>query len=153
MDLRTSGSTHPALSRADAMAANSADVLLLVGRIMVGWIFAVSGWGKLMNIAGFATYLTNLKAPAAMAYIAAPAEFAIGVALILGLATRYAAVIGAIFVVVATALAHRYWEYPPAAQQGQFVNFLKNLSILGGLLAIFVTGAGRYSVDRMLARR
>jgi putative oxidoreductase len=36
--------------------------------------------------------------------------------------------------------------------QGQFNNFLKNLSIMGGALLLFVTGAGRFSVDARLKK-
>jgi len=32
-------------------------------------------------------------------------------------------------------------------------NFLKNLAILGGALFLFVSGGGRFSIDRMLAKR
>ena len=39
-------------------------------------------------------------------------ELLIGFTLILGIATRYAALVCALFLIVATALAHRYWEYP-----------------------------------------
>ena len=57
------------------------------------------------------------------------------------------------FLIVATALAHRYWEYPAAAQMAQYLNFLKNLSILGGMMLLFVTGAGRFSIDGWLRKR
>ena len=73
--------------------------------------------------------------------------------MILGIATRYAAILIFVYVVVATAIAHRYWEYPAGPQQiGQYTNFLKNIAILGGALAIFVTGAGRFSLDRKLEK-
>ena len=68
------------------------------------------------------------------------------VSLILGIGTRYGAVLALVFVVIATALAHRYWEYPAGPQQiGQYNNFLKNISIMGGALVIFATGGGRFS--------
>lgn len=155
MELRSTGSTHPVLSHTDAVASSASDALLLVGRLLLGWIFLVSGWGKLTNMAGFANYLSNLQVPAAgfWAWIAAPIEFALGAALILGLATRYATLVGVLFVIIATALAHRYWEYPPAQVMAQYNNFLKNLAIIGGLLAVFVTGGGRFSVDRALAEK
>ena len=35
----------------------------------------------------------------------------------------------------------------------QYNNFLKNLAILGGALVLFVTGPGRFSIDRMLAKK
>ena len=49
--------------------------------------------------------------------------------------------------------AHLKLPGNPAAQQvGQYINFLKNISIMGGTLAMFVTGGGRFSLDRMLAK-
>ena len=79
--------------------------------------------------------------------------FVIGAALILGVGTRYAALLCALFVIVATALAHRYWEYPAAQVVAQYNNFLKNLALLGGALLVFVTGPGRFSIDRMLSKK
>jgi putative oxidoreductase len=150
--------SHPALSHADGIASSITDAALLIGRVLVGWLFfnASAGvGGKLWNISGFAAYLKNLGVPAPdfWAWPGALAEFAIGLCLILGLATRYAALVCAIFLIVATALAHRYWEYPAAQMTAQKNNFVKNLAIFGGALIIFVTGPGRFSIDRMLSRK
>jgi putative oxidoreductase len=109
-----------------------------------------------MNIAGFTGYLRNLKVPAPefWAWVAAPVEFAIGLALVLGFATRYAALVCVLFLIVATALAHRYWEYPAGQPMtAQYNNFLKNLALLGGALLVFVTGPGRFSLDQMLSKK
>jgi putative oxidoreductase len=54
---------------------------------------------------------------------------------------------------VATALAHRYWEYTGPAVGAQYFNFLKNLSILGGMLYVFVFGPGRFSLDAMMRNK
>jgi len=95
----------------------------------------------------------KLPAPALFAWVALVLELTISAGLILGIGTRYVAILIFVFVVVATAIAHRYWEYPVGPQQiGQYNNFLKNISIMGGALAIFVTGAGRFSLDRALAK-
>ena len=154
MTVQSSESSHPLLSCTDSMAANSTDVVLLVGRVLLGWLFLSSSWGKLANIAGFEGYLTALKAPAPgiMSWIGALVEFLIGATLILGIGTRYAALLCALFLIVATALAHRYWEYPPAQMAAQQTNFVKNLAILGGALLLFVTGPGRFSIDRLLSK-
>jgi putative oxidoreductase len=153
--MATSNSTHPYLSYTDNIAASTADIVLLIGRILLGWIFVISAWGKLGNISGFTGYLTNLKVPAPgfWAWIGAIVEFVAGAALILGVGTRYAALLAIVFVVVATALAHRYWEYPAAQRQNQLNHFLKNLAIMGGALLLFVTGAGRFSLDAVLGRK
>ena len=80
-------------------------------------------------------------------------EVVLGAALILGIATRYAALASFVWVLVATAIAHRYWTYPAAQQVGQYNNWLKNIAIMGGMLYVFVTGSGRYSLDAALAKR
>jgi len=156
MTMQTTESSHPLLSHADSAAGTTGDALLLIGRILLGWLFLTTAWGKLFGgIDGFAGYLRALKVPAPefWAWIGAIVEFVVGVTLILGLGTRYAALLCVLFLIVATALAHRYWEYPPAQMGAQKTNFLKNLAILGGALFLFVSGGGRFSIDRLLAKR
>jgi putative oxidoreductase len=138
----------------DHFAILSGDAFALVGRILVGWIFIVFAYANLTNMAGLAAYLTALKVPApmAVAWIATIAQALMGISLILGVATRYGALIGLVFVAIATLLAHRYWEFPAAQANIQFTHFMKNLSIFGGLLLLFVTGAGRFSIDGHLRK-
>jgi len=51
--------------------------------------------------------------------------------LILGIGTRYAAVLVFLFVVVVTAIAHRHWEYPAGPQQiGQSLAIAASLQLL-----------------------
>ena len=147
--------SHPLLSHADSVATSATDTLLLIGRVLLGWLFLASAWGKVSNIAGFAGYLKNLKVPAPEFWssIGAGVELVIGATLILGVATRYAALLCMLFLIVATALAHRYWEYPAAQVVAQYNNFLKNLALFGGALLLFVTGPGRFSIDRMLSKK
>jgi putative oxidoreductase len=155
MSVPSTESSHPSLSYTDGIAASASDVLLLLGRILLGWLFLASAWPKFTNIQGFTGYLTNLKVPnpGFWAWVAPSVEVLTGAALILGVATRYAALWYLLFVIVATALAHRYWEYPPAQVVAQYNNFLKNLALMGAALFVFVVGAGRYSIDRMLSKR
>ena len=150
MSIESTESSHPLLSRADGLAASTADALLLVGRVLLGWLFLASSagiGGKLWNHAGFIVYLKSLGAPA-------PEFWSwIGAALVLGVGTRYAALLCALFLIAATALAHRYWEYPAAQMGNQYNHFLKNLAVFGGALILFVAGPGRFSIDRMLSKR
>jgi putative oxidoreductase len=158
MTMQTTESSHPLLSRTDSIAASTADAFLLVGRVLLGWLFLVSSagsGGKLWNPAGFAGYLKALGVPAPefLSWIGALVEFVVGAALVLGVGTRYAALLCALFLIVATALAHRYWEYPAAQMGNQYNHFLKNLAIFGGALIIFAAGPGRFSIDRMLSKK
>ena len=84
MTMQSGESSHPLLSCTDGIAASTTDLLLLVGRVFLGWLFLASAWPKLLNIAGFEGYLTALKVPAPtiMAWIGALVEFLIGFTLI-----------------------------------------------------------------------
>lgn len=140
----------------DSFAIRTGDTFALVGRIFLGWLFIASSWPpKVMNIGGFLGYLNFLKVPQAefWAWVGAYVELVIGLAIIFGVATRYSALFGILFIIVATALAHRYWEYPAAQQVNQYAHFLKSFAIMGGLLLLYVTGAGRFSIDGWLRKR
>jgi uncharacterized membrane protein YphA (DoxX/SURF4 family) len=76
-------------------------------------------------------------------------EFFGGLAVLLGLQTRYAAVLIAVFTIVATAISHRYWEFSDAARRAQEVNFMKNVCIIGGFLLLAAVGGGRFSIDTL----
>ena len=88
-----------------------------------------------------------------MSQLAHVVEWIVTISLILGVATRYGAALGAVFVVIALLTAHLYWQFPEAAQGLQYVFLSKDLAITGGLLLLFVTGAGSISVDNMLANK
>jgi hypothetical protein len=44
---------------------------------------------------------------------------------------------------------HRYWTLTGADQVANMDGFYKNLSIMGGFLLLYVTGAGKYSIDAL----
>jgi len=93
-------SSHPALSMADGIAMTTGDFLLLAGRILLGWIFVRSGYGKLFDISAVAASYPGRGIPYWMAWIAVPSEFFGGLALMFGFAVRYVIGIMLIFMVV-----------------------------------------------------
>ncbi len=141
-------SSHPVLSYADGVTAGMTDTFLLIGRVMLAALFLMTVWGGGPS----ADYLKSINyvAPEFMSLLARVVEWIIVVTLILGIGTRYGALLGFAFVVIAFATAHRYWEYPQAAQNLQFVFLSKDIGLAGGLLVLFVTGGGRFSVDEKL---
>jgi putative oxidoreductase len=154
MTLQGGNSSHPALSGADGLAASTADIVLLIGRILLGWIFVRSGYGKIFNVEAVANSFPLRGLPPFLAYIAVPFELFGGIALIFGLATRYVVLGFVIFMLVATFSSHRYWEFADAAiRRNQDSSFYKNMAMLGGFFFLFVCGAGRLSVDSWLRRR
>lgn len=152
--MTTQYGSHPALSGADAIAASTSDFMLLCARILLGWIFIRSGYGKIFNIPGVAAGFPARGIPYFMAYISVPVEFFGGIALLLGLTTRYVALLMGLFVIIATLTSHRYWEFTDAAvRRVQDSNFWKNAAILGGFVSLFVSGGGRIGFDGWLRQR
>ena len=132
------------------------EFLLLVGRVLLGWIFVESGWRKLMGMDAFIASLVNRRVPypTVLGWIGAPLEFLGGLALVLGAITRCATLAIIIFTIVATLIGHRYWELTDAAaRRMQYSHFAKNLTIIGGLILLLVTGGGRFSVDGWRRRK
>ena len=125
------------------------DVWLLIGRLVLAVLFLMTVWTG----GPAAAYLKSLNYPSPdiMSTLAHVVEWLVVLSLVLGIATRYGALLGLIFVIIAFATAHRYWEFPEAAQNLQYVFLSKDLAIAGGLLLLFVTGAGRFSVDNSLS--
>jgi putative oxidoreductase len=131
------------------------DPLLLLGRIFIGAIFIISGYGKLMGLSAFAASLEKNGVPFAsgLAVLGAAVEFFGGLAIVLGVETRYAAMLMIAFVIVATLISHRFWEYQdPAMLRAQQTNFSKNMSIIGGFLLLLAAGGGRYAIERAWRR-
>ncbi|HKX37960.1 MAG TPA: DoxX family protein [Burkholderiales bacterium] len=123
--------------------------MLLVGRILLALIFLVAGVRKLMAVAGSAGYFAKLgfPMPEVMVWVAIVIEIGGAVLLIAGWNTRRAAWLLILFVAVATAMAHRFWQFDAAQYANQLNHFLKNVAMIGGLLYVAVLGAGALSLD------
>jgi putative oxidoreductase len=146
-------STASWLTPADRVAAQWGDALLVVARIFIGWIFIRYGWEQLSDLPKFADGLARRGVPGFMAYIAGPIDMLGGIALVLGLGTRYVAPVMLVFTIVATLISHSFWSLPVEQVRNQEAHFWRNVTLLGGLILLFVHGAGRFALDRMLARK
>ena len=123
--------------------------MLLIGRILLGALFLVAGIRIILSYSLNVAYFTRLgfPAPEVMTVLAIIIEVGGGALLILGWQTRRIAWLLMLFVAIATAMAHRFWEFDAAQYANQMNHFLKNAAIIGGLLYVAVLGAGRLSLD------
>jgi putative oxidoreductase len=48
-------------------------------------------------------------------------------------------------------VGHRYWTMTGVNRVDSMDGFYKNLSIMGGFLLLYITGAGKYSIDRLFS--
>jgi putative oxidoreductase len=135
-------------------AADHGDPWRPIGRILLGGIFVVSGYGKLMGLAAFAASLERRGVPfaSALAPVGACVEFFGGLAIVLGVEVRAAALLMIAFVIVATLISHRFWELQDAARSAQVTQFAKNMAIIGGFALLHAAGGGRYAVERLWRR-
>jgi putative oxidoreductase len=123
--------------------------LPLIGRVLIGLPFAMSGLGKLAAFGPTTAMIAAAGLPVPpLAYIVAVAlELGGGLLLIAGYQVRLVALALAVFCVAAGVAFHNNF-----ADQNQMIHFLKNVMMAGGLLQIAAFGAGALSLDERFSR-
>ena len=123
--------------------------LSLLGRWLLAALFLPAGIGKVTGFSGTVGYISSvgLPFPEVGAALALTVEIVGGIALIIGLGTRPAAFMLALFTLVASFIFHNYWGVPADQQMMQQLLFYKNIAVVGGLLTVAAWGAGAWSVD------
>ncbi|WP_175666338.1 DoxX family protein [Burkholderia ambifaria] len=126
------------------------DELLLAGRVLMMTLFVLFGWQKLNGFSGTVAYMASTGAPSPelSAVIAVAVELVGGALIAVGFYTRPLALVFAVYTLATALIGHRYWALQGMDQYLAMINFYKNISIIGGLLLLAVTGPGRYSFDR-----
>ncbi len=131
------------------MQASIQNPLVLVGRILLGLFFVMSGFEKITGFQGTAGYIgsVGLPLPQVVAALTILMELGGGLALLFGFMTSWAAVGLALFSLAAGVIFHAYWNAPEAQHMFQYLNFWKNVTIAGGMLVLAAYGPGSISVD------
>jgi putative oxidoreductase len=126
-----------------------------LGRLLLSTIFLASAAGKLAAWAPPAQMIADkgLPAPDAFLSIAVVLEIVGGLMVLLGLQARWGAILLLLFLIPVSVIMHNFWAVPEAQQQEQMINFMKNVSIAGGLLMVVALGAGPMSIDNRARRK
>lgn len=132
----------------DQALLSYSDALILLARLLLMALFLSTGWQKLANFAGTVKYMESVRAPVPplAAAVAVITEFFVAIALILGILTRPLALIFAVFTLGTALLGHRFWTMEGPLREENKINFLKNMSIIGGLLLLAITGPGKFAL-------
>jgi len=126
------------------------DALLLLARIFLMLLFVIFGWQKLTGFSGTVAYMssTGVPAPELATVAGIVIEFFVGIAILVGFYTRPLTLIIALYAIGTGFIGHHYWTMTGAEHAENMINFFKNVSIAGGLLALCAAGPGKYSFDK-----
>jgi putative oxidoreductase len=131
------------------------NTLNLIGRFLIAALFLPAGIAKLTGFAGTVGYIQSvgLPSPTAAAVLALIVEIAGGIALLIGFQTRITAVVLAVFTFFASVFFHAYWAAPADQAFVAQLLFFKNIAVIGGLLVLASSGAGKFSIDGLKAKQ
>ena len=129
------------------------DEIILAARLFLATLFLIFGWRKLRDYSGTVSQMVQeegLRMPILATAVSIFMELPVAFAVAVGAFTRPSAVLLALYSMGTALIGHRYWTVKGADQVDSMDGFYKNLSIIGGLLLLYVTGAGKYSIDALL---
>jgi putative oxidoreductase len=128
------------------------DELILAARLLLATLFLIFGWRKLRDYSGTVSQMVQLGVPTPVlaTVVAIVMELPVAFAVAFGVFTRPAAALMALYSLGTALIGHRYWTVQGADYVDCLDGFYKDLSIMGGFLLLFMTGAGKYSVDALL---
>lgn len=131
------------------MTGNTSHAAALLGRFFLALMFVLAGYTKIGGFEGIAGYIgaKGLPLPQLVAAGTIVLELVAGLALMAGYRARWAAGALAVFTVLATVIFHAFWEVPAERQRVEYLLFIKNIAVVGGLLMVVALGAGRWSLD------
>jgi putative oxidoreductase len=127
------------------------DGTILAARLLLSTLFLIFGWRKLKDYSGTVSQIIQLGGPvpklaaAVSIFMELPVAFAVAV----GAFTRAAALLMVAYALGTALIGHRYWTIIGANRVDSLDGFYKDLSIMGGFLLLYLSGAGRYSIDAL----
>jgi putative oxidoreductase len=126
--------------------------LILAARLLLATLFLIFGWRKLRDYSGTVSQLVQLgvPVPALAAVVATFMELPVAFSVAIGAFARPAALLLGLYTLGTALIGHHYWTITGADRVDSMDGFYKNLSIIGGFVLLYVTGAGKYSIDALL---
>ena len=120
-----------------------ANLIDLVGRILISAIFLISAYDKIFSIDGSMSWMEGFGIPGFLLYPAIVLEIILPLCIIIGYQARIASGLLAIFCLATAFIFHLNFIDPM-----QKISFLKNMGLAGGFLFILVNGTKDWSIDK-----
>jgi len=126
----------------------------LIARIFIALIFLWEAYDSIAHYSGAKESMTIYGVTWRQDLLLSGAIFLLifgGILILLGYRSKLGAVLLLIYYIPFTLIVYSFWNDTGEYYRINSIQFMKNLAIIGGLLMIFVNGAGRYSVKRLFA--
>jgi putative oxidoreductase len=120
------------------MLSSSTAFIFFTGKLLLCLFFLLSGFSKIFRNKMMVEYASskNLPMPAISVILAAVIELGGALAVIIGYQLAIASLILFIYLIPTSLIFHNFWAASETEKQNQFINFMKNLAIMGGLLLL-----------------
>ena len=124
-----------------------ANILDLLGRILISALFLLSGVFKISNYDGSVDWMESFGMPEILIIPAIILEVIGPILIIIGYKARIAAGFLSLFCIVTAIIFHNDFS-----DQMQFTSFLKNIALAGGFLFIVVNGTKDFSIEKKFSK-
>ncbi|MCX6995331.1 MAG: DoxX family protein [Chlamydiae bacterium] len=123
--------------------------LALLGRVIIGALFLISGLMKIKYWASMVQVVASIELPypALLLGLGTAIEILGGISIILGYRTRIGALMLIVFLAAATYLFHNFWAVEAVHTDAVREEFVRNIVYLAGLFLLAAFGPGSYSID------
>lgn len=115
-------------------------------RVVLSSVFIIAGIGKISAYNATGEYMASMGVPAALLPLVILTELGGGLALLVGYQTRIVAILYFGFCIISGLIFHSGPD-----MQSQLM-LMKNVTMSGGFIALFLLGAGGFSVDNRNGR-
>ena len=120
-----------------------ANLIDLIGRILISALFLISAYNKIFSIDGSMSWMEGFGIPGVLLYPTIALEIILPLCIIIGYKARIIAGLLAIFCLATAIIFHMDFVDPM-----QKIAFLKNVGLAGGFLFIVANGTKEWAVDK-----
>ena len=120
-----------------------ANILDLLGRILISGLFFLNGIFKINNYEGTVDWMESFGLPGILIIPAIILEIVGPILIILGYKAKISAALLSLFCIATAVIFHNDFS-----DQMQLGSFLKNIALAGGFLFIFINGTKDFSLDK-----
>ena len=120
-----------------------ANLIDLIGRILISALFLISAYNKIFSIDGSMSWMEGFGVPGFLLYPTIALEIILPLFIIIGYQARFSAGLLATFCLATAFIFH--FDF---TNQIETISFLKNIGLAGGFLFIVANGTKEWSIDK-----